>query len=46
MLVNCRNRVCGWSHSYTNYDCWIAYHVAGEIAAPSATYPFRIALSQ
>jgi formylglycine-generating enzyme required for sulfatase activity len=40
-----RNRICGWSHHYTNYDCLIAYHVAGEIAAAGATYPFRIALS-
>ena len=42
---DCRNRVCGWSHYYTNYDCFIAYHVAGEIAALGATYPFRIALT-
>jgi len=42
---DCRNRVCGWSHHYTNYDCFIAYHVAGEIAAEGATYPFRIALN-
>ncbi len=41
----CRNRICGWSHSYTNYDCFIDYHVAGEIAAEGATYPFRIAVT-
>lgn len=41
----CRSRICGWGHYYTNYDCLIAYHVAGEIAAEGATYPFRIALS-
>jgi hypothetical protein len=38
-------RVCGWSHHYTNYDCFVAYHVAGEIAAEGARYPFRVALS-
>jgi formylglycine-generating enzyme required for sulfatase activity len=42
---DCRNRICGWSHHYTNYDCFIAYHVAGEIAAEGATYPYRIALT-
>jgi formylglycine-generating enzyme required for sulfatase activity len=40
-----RNRICGWSHYYTNYDCLIAYHVAGEIAAEGATHPLRIALT-
>jgi formylglycine-generating enzyme required for sulfatase activity len=40
-----RNRICGWGHYYTNYDCLIAYHVTGEVAAEGATYPFRIALT-
>lgn len=40
-----RNRVCGWSHHYTNYDCFIAYHVDIETAAAGATFPFRIAWS-
>jgi formylglycine-generating enzyme required for sulfatase activity len=39
-----RNRVCGWGHYETNYDCLIAYHVTGGFAAEGATYPFRIAL--
>ena len=42
---DCRHRICGWSHHYTNYDCLIAYHVAGEVAAEGAKYPFRIAVS-
>jgi formylglycine-generating enzyme required for sulfatase activity len=40
-----RNRVCGWGHYYTNYDCFIAFHVTGETVAEGAAYPFRIALS-
>ena len=42
---DCRNRICGWSHHETNYDCNIAYHVAGETAEEGARYPFRVALS-
>jgi formylglycine-generating enzyme required for sulfatase activity len=45
LAEDCRNRACGWSHYYTNYDCFIAYHVAGEVAAEGTTYPFRIALT-
>lgn len=41
----CRNRVCGWSHHFTNYDLLVAYHVADESAVEGATYPFRIALT-
>lgn len=40
-----RNRICGWGHHYTNYDCTIAYHVAGETGGEGARHPFRIALS-
>ena len=40
-----RHRICGWSHHETNYDCLVAYHVAGEVAAEGATHPFRIARS-
>jgi len=42
---DCRNRICGWSHHYTNYDCFIGYHVAGEVAGEGAVHPFRIALT-
>jgi formylglycine-generating enzyme required for sulfatase activity len=42
---DCRNRACGWGHYFTNYDCFIAYHVTGEAAAEGTTHPFRIALT-
>jgi Sulfatase-modifying factor enzyme 1 len=41
----CRNRICGWGHYTTNYDCLIAYCVAGETAEEGARYLFRVALS-
>jgi hypothetical protein len=41
----CRNHICGWSHYCTNYDCNIAFTVAGETAAEGARFPFRLVLS-
>jgi hypothetical protein len=41
----CRTLVCGWSTYETNYDCNLAYYVAGEVAAEGARVPFRIAMS-
>jgi formylglycine-generating enzyme required for sulfatase activity len=38
-----RQRVCGWGHYYTNYDCFIAWHVTGEVVPETARYPFRLA---
>lgn len=43
---DCRNRICGWGTYETNYDCTIAYMVAGETAEEGARYPFRVALSR
>ena len=39
------NLPCGWGHYYTNYDCFIAYHVTRDAPAAGATYPFRVALT-
>jgi hypothetical protein len=41
----CRRLLCGWSTYETNYDCNIAYYVAGEAAIDGARVPFRVALS-
>jgi hypothetical protein len=41
----CRRLLCGWSTYETNYDCNLAWTVAGEVAGEGSRYPFRVVLS-